>query len=64
MPLPAFRDDGWLPEGHHLAIWEEIIARSGDVPGSQQARPFPACRPGIMPFEPGCPRWALESMAA
>jgi hypothetical protein len=24
MSIPAFRDDGWLPEGHHPASWEEI----------------------------------------
>ena len=29
MPLPSFRDDGWLPEGHHPATWEEIVACFG-----------------------------------
>ena len=38
MALPAFRDDGWLPEGPHQATWEEIVARFGDAPGSQRAR--------------------------
>jgi hypothetical protein len=25
--IPAFREDGWLPEGHWQAAWEEIEAR-------------------------------------
>lgn len=27
MPIPSFRADGWLPDGHHIATWEEIIER-------------------------------------
>jgi len=31
MALPAFQANGWLPEGHHPATWQEIILRfSGD----------------------------------
>ena len=37
MPLPDFREDGWLPEGHHAATWEEIAARFGGTPGSRRA---------------------------
>jgi hypothetical protein len=22
--LPEFREDGWLPEGHHAVTWEEV----------------------------------------
>src|SRR5437867_1161459 len=29
MPIPAFRDDGYLPEGMHEASEEEVIARFG-----------------------------------
>lgn len=32
--LPEFRDDGWLPEGHYAASWEEVIDRLGGSPGS------------------------------
>jgi hypothetical protein len=35
--LPQFRDDGWLPEGHHSATWEEIVERFGGVAGSRRA---------------------------
>ena len=38
MPLPPFRDDNWLPEGHHLTTWEEIIAVFGEEPGSKRAQ--------------------------
>jgi uncharacterized protein DUF6932 len=38
MPLPGFREDGWLPEGHHLAAWEEIILRFGGPAGSRRAQ--------------------------
>jgi hypothetical protein len=24
LALPEFRDDGWLPEGHHPAEWQEV----------------------------------------
>ena len=37
MPLPDFRSDGWLPEGHHAATREEIIAVFGGEPGSHRA---------------------------
>ena len=40
MSLPAFRDDGWLPEGHHAATWEEIAAVFGGSPGSHRAVVF------------------------
>ena len=36
MALPEFRDDGWLPEGHHLTNWEEIMLRFGGEPDSQR----------------------------
>ncbi len=29
MPIPAFRPDGYLPEGLHLATLEEIVRRFG-----------------------------------
>lgn len=32
MPIPTFRDDGWLPPGHHQATWDDVIsALSGEV---------------------------------
>ena len=37
MPLPEFRPDGWLPEGHHPANWEEIVLRFGQGEGSGRA---------------------------
>lgn len=37
MPLPEFRDDGWLPTGHHRAEWNEIAVRFGGKPGSHRA---------------------------
>src|SRR5262249_37077814 len=36
--LPPFRDDNWLPEGHHPTTWEEIVAVFGGVPGSKRAQ--------------------------
>jgi hypothetical protein len=33
----SFREDGWLPVGHHAASWEEIVTRFGGVPGSRRA---------------------------
>ena len=36
MAIPAFRDDGWLPEGHHTATWEEIEDAFGGSPGSRR----------------------------
>lgn len=38
MALPDYREDGWLPEGHHHTTWEEIAARFGGEPGSRRAR--------------------------
>ena len=36
MPIPNFRADGWLPEGHHKASWEEVVERfRGDVGGNR-----------------------------
>lgn len=40
MPLPAFRQDGWLPEGHHPASWKEIEAVFGGETGSRRAQVF------------------------
>jgi len=37
VPIPPFRQDGWLPVGHHRAAWEEIGARFGGGPGSRRA---------------------------
>jgi len=37
MAIPDFRDDGWLPEGHHAATWDEIAERLGGEPGSKRA---------------------------
>lgn len=37
MPLPDFRPDGWLPEGHHSTSWDEIIARFDGAPDSRRA---------------------------
>ena len=36
MPLPPFRDDGWLPVGHHPATWEEIVERFGGAPETRR----------------------------
>src|SRR5579862_1669970 len=38
MSIPGFRYDGWLPEGHHPAEWEEITERFGGQPGSGRSR--------------------------
>jgi len=40
MSLPAFREDGWLPGGHHPATWEEIAAVFGGLPDSRRAAIF------------------------
>ena len=37
MSIPAFFEDGWLPEGHHQATWEEIADQFGGVAGSRRA---------------------------
>lgn len=38
MSIPSFRQDGWLPVGHHNATWEEIGDRFGSILGSRRAR--------------------------
>lgn len=38
MPIPEFRNDGWLPEGHHRATWEEIETVFGGETGSRRNR--------------------------
>lgn len=37
MTVPSFRDDGWLPPGHHTASWQEIVSRFGGRPNSRRA---------------------------
>ena len=37
MPIPEFRPDGWLPEGHHPATWDEIETCFGGAPASRRA---------------------------
>ncbi len=36
MPIPVFRADGWLPEGHHAADWETISVVFGGEPNTQR----------------------------
>lgn len=36
MALPDFRDDGWLPEGHHAITWDELCQTFGGEPGTQR----------------------------
>lgn len=38
MAIPEFRQDGWLPQGHYDASWEEVVDRFGGSPGSQRER--------------------------
>jgi len=38
MALPDFREDGWLPEGHHPTTWDEIATRFGGEAGSRRAQ--------------------------
>lgn len=38
MGLPEFRADGWLPDGHHAAAWDEIETRLGGETASPRAR--------------------------
>ena len=38
MPLPPFRQDGWLTAGHHSSTWEEVFERFGAEAGSRRAR--------------------------
>jgi hypothetical protein len=35
--IPPFREDGWLPIGHHQATWEEVTTRFGGLPGGRRA---------------------------
>lgn len=37
MPIPPFREDGWLPIGHHSVTWEEIVTHFGGDPTSKRA---------------------------
>ena len=37
MALPTFREDGWLPEGHHTATWQEVALRFAGQPDSPRA---------------------------
>lgn len=37
MAIPQFRDDGWLPQGHHAASIDQVEARFGGDPGSPRA---------------------------
>lgn len=37
MPIPEFREDGWLPVGHHPATWEEVVERFGGDAQSKRA---------------------------
>lgn len=36
MPIPAFREDGWLPVGHHAASWNDITGRLGGPADGQR----------------------------
>jgi len=40
LAIPAFREDGWLPEGHFQATWEETEARFGGEAGSRRRELF------------------------
>ncbi len=40
MPIPPFRDDLWLPEGHHISTWEEIADIFSGEPGSKRNEVF------------------------
>ena len=37
MPIPPFRQDGWLPVGHYTAEWDEVLLRFGGRPESRRA---------------------------
>lgn len=37
MAIPSFREDGWLPVGHHPATWEEVVERFAGDAGSGRA---------------------------
>lgn len=38
MIIPPFRPDGWLPNGHHIADWNEVLLRFGGKPDSRRAQ--------------------------
>lgn len=40
MAIPEFRVDGWLPEGHHPATWQEVQDRFEGDEGSRRAAVF------------------------
>jgi hypothetical protein len=35
--IPEFRPDGWLPEGHFVATWDEVITRFDGPPETRRA---------------------------
>lgn len=35
--IPDFREDGWLPVGHHAATWDEILERFQGISSSRRA---------------------------
>ena len=39
MALPDFRDDGWLPAGHHPTTWEELVVVFGGQPDFGEIAP-------------------------
>ena len=40
MPLPDFRPDGWLPEGHFDATWNDVESRFAGEHGSRRRQVF------------------------
>ena len=36
LATPGFREDGWLPEGHHRAAWDEVEAAFGGMAGTRR----------------------------
>ncbi len=38
MPISNFRDDGWLPVGHHKCTWEEVEAGFSGTPSTIRAQ--------------------------
>ena len=37
MSIPALGENGWLPEGHHPAAWEQIADQFGGEPNTRRA---------------------------
>lgn len=35
--IPPFRDDGWLPAGHHSATWDDVILTFQGETGSRRS---------------------------